>query len=190
MKSLLTLFAVVFLMLSLSAQRDETLFGSNGLKFTGAWGGFTESINQFDDDYGHVSGAYGLVEFNKSLTIGWGGYRLIDEVHSDIFDDLEFDLWYHGLIIGYGYKPSNVIHPQFNILFGGGEADIVGERADRIYVVKPEVGMEINVFKWFRVGLNAGYRVVAGTDIVGLEDTDLSSPFGELNFKFGWSWGR
>jgi hypothetical protein len=46
------------------------------------------------------------------------------------------------------------------------------------------------VFKWFKFGIEGGYRFVSDVDRQGLSDSDVSSFFVDLKFRFGWSWGR
>jgi hypothetical protein len=61
---------------------------------------------------------------------------------------------------------------------------------DRIFAVQPTAGIEINVFRWFHVGLEGGYRFISDSNVEGLTDSDLSGPFGQATLRFGWSWGR
>ena len=54
-----------------------------------------------------------------------------------------------------------------------------------VFVAEPVVNLELNVAKWFRINVGAGYRIVAGVNVGDLENGDLSSFFGNLAFKFG-----
>ncbi|NJL77584.1 MAG: hypothetical protein HC892_23675, partial [Saprospiraceae bacterium] len=49
---------------------------------------------------------------------------------------------------------------------------------------------ELNIFKWLRAGAVVGYRMVRDSDVSNLPDDELSSIFGEITLKFGFSWGR
>lgn len=187
-----TLFLALFGVLltsSLFAQRDETLFQK--LKFTGAWGGNVLNVSQLNNEYVTLQGGYGGLEFGKDLFIGFGGFRSIDDLNlvSPIADS--YDLDYGGLLIGYSPRSYKTVHFQTNVLLGGGDltSNATGVK-DNFLVVQPAAGIEINVFRWFRVGLNGGYRVIVNEqptlDALG----DFSNAFGEVRFKFGWSWGR
>lgn len=177
--------------LSLFAQKDETLFGKSGLRLTGAWGGTHLGLTKFSDDFTAFSGGYGGLEFNKSIFLGWGSYNLINDAKLDIATGQNFEMDYNGLIIGYAYRADKVVHPTLNILAGRGKVQVDSEDiTDRIYAVQPAIGVEINVFKWFRIGVEGGYRFVMETDLPNLSDSDLSSPYGKLQLKFGYSWGR
>ena len=65
-----------------------------------------------------------------------------------------------------------------------------GGEYDKIFVVQPAAGVEINIFRWFHLGLQGGYRFVTDSSIAGLSDKQLSGAFGQATLKFGWSWGR
>jgi hypothetical protein len=60
---------------------------------------------------------------------------------------------------------------------------------DRSAVFAAETGVrvEINVTRFFRVGLSGGYRLISGSDLerTAVSDDDLSAPFGQLSLRFG-----
>lgn len=190
MKKLFFVVSALCFTFALQAQRDQTLFNRTGLGLSGAWGGSVIGLTAFDDNYAVTRGGYGGLEFGKNLLIGYGGFRTTDEVAIGQNANSNFDLDYHGLILGYGVKSEKVVHPEILLLVGGGNADVNKEGDDRVLVIQPAAGIEVNVFRWFRFGINGGYRFVANTDLPNLSDKDLSAFYGELKFKFGFSWGR
>ena len=65
---------------------------------------------------------------------------------------------------------------------------------DRIFTITPQVEMELNMTKWFRINVGVGYRFVAGIDatyeqgentVKFYEDSDFNSPVGTISFIFG-----
>ena len=70
---------------------------------------------------------------------------------------------------------------------GRGSLKINEQKVDKVTVFEPSIGVEVNVFRWMRVGLEGGYRFVTSVDAPGLDDTDFSSPIIGLRLKFGWS---
>ena len=56
--------------------------------------------------------------------------------------------------------------------------------------MQPSAGVEINVFRWFRLGLEGGYRFVNDNDIAAIQDTQIEGAYGQASLKFGFSWGR
>ncbi len=190
----LTMFICAILLCSLTSQAQnrssETLFGNRGLQFSGIWGGTATSITKFDQDYAVYSGGYGGLEFGRSLFVGWGGFRLVSDVDLSSLANNRFDMRYNGLMLGYAFRSYKVIHPTFMVLAGKGKVNVNNEGEDKVFVIQPALGVELNVLKWFRIGLEGGYRIVTDTDLKGISDEDLSAPFGEVKFKFGISWGR
>lgn len=170
------------------AQRDQTLFGQSGLRMTGVWGGPMSNIMTLNDDYTNFSGGFGGLEFNKNVFIGWGGMKSSTDIKLDAFPDQNLEMRYNGLMIGYAPRADRVLHPRFSILAGGGQVEVPGVDRDKIFVIQPSAGIEVNIFRWARIGLDAGYRVVTDTDIKDLKDSDLSGFYGELKFSFGISW--
>lgn len=171
-------------------QKEQTLLGSSGFRFTGIWGGWTSALSRFGDQTGYVRGGFFGAEFGKSVFIGGAGYSLSNGANwNGVFTPQRFNLDYGGLMVGAGINNWKLLHPQFNVTVGGGEVWLQGEGRDAVFAVQPQVGVELNVARWFHLGVEGGYRYVVGSDYVGLSDRDLSSPFIEAKMKFGWSWG-
>jgi len=172
------------------AQQEQTIFGKSGLSLSGAWGGWTNTITSFDDDYAYFAGGYGGLEFGRSIFVGWGGARLANDVQIGDTNPADLNMRYNGLMLGYTYQPYRAIHPRFMTMIGTGRVEFDEQTEDRIFVLRPSLGLELNVFRWFRLGFDAGYRFVSDTDVIGLRDQDLSSFFGEVKLTFGISWDQ
>lgn len=189
------LFKLSFLLLfitsiSLNAQSDETLFNKLNFRLTGAWGGPLSGISKVGDDYSPHSGGYGLLEFDKRILLGWGGATLSDRVDFK-GESANYSLDYNGFMIGYTPQAFRVIHPRALFMVGSSRIQKDNLR-DNSPFVQLSGGAEVNIFRWFRVSANAGYRALLDVDGLdaGLSASDFSGLFGELSFKFGWSWGR
>jgi hypothetical protein len=171
---------------SLFAQKDQTLF--HKVNITGGWGGAQIAMTNFNGETSALRGGFGGVEFNKNWFVGGGGYTSTSLDGIDQLGDT-YEMNYGGLILGYGLKSHKIIHPQATILLGGGwEQELSTNRQD-IFVVQPAAGVEINVLRWFRVGLHGGYRLVMEDQNLNTDPT-FSGGYGSVSFKFGWSWGR
>ncbi len=182
-----TLLITLISILSIHAQRDETILNKTNLRITGAWGGPTLGITSYDGESTTVAGGYGGIEFNKEYFVGWGG-ATIDLPNLDA-NILKPDFDYNGLVLGYAPAAHRLIHPNFLLLVGTGKAQFNG-LDDKAWVVQPAIGGEVNVLRWFRIGASGGYRYVNGSDLIGLSDENLSGFFGEIKLKFGFSWGK
>ncbi len=190
-KYVLMVAVVAFGFSDLSAQKEETLFNKLNLNISGGWGGSTTTLTKFGDDNAVFTGGFGGVELGKVLFLGWGGAKLVNDVAIGSSNTPNFDMSYNGPMIGYAFNASKIIHPTAMLSFGKGEVTLADNgSSDKIFTLQPSAGVEINVFRWFHLGLEGGYRFVTDTDIPTLSDADLSSAFGRITFKFGWSWGR
>jgi len=185
----LTTLFIVLTVASLSAQKDQTVFNRGGLDFTGAWGGTQLALTSFGSEYGVMQGGYGGIEFNKNFFVGWGGYSTFSYDGIDQISNDNYEMRYNGLMLGYGLKSYKMLHPRATVLLGGGRKEEAGLGADNVFVAQPGLGVEINVFRWFRVGLEGGYRIVMNDDLATVDNT-FSNGYGSVSFKFGWSWGR
>jgi hypothetical protein len=188
---ILLLLALFAAMNSLFAQKEETLVGSRGLGFSGIWGGSKHQLANFNNNgkNSYMAGGFFGLEFGKALLVGWGHYNLIDEFKWDNIENQQFDMRWNPMLIQYGFRNYKPIHPQIGVELGRGRVEL-GDIRDRIFVVQPTAGLEINVFRWFHVGLDGGYRFVNDSSIAGLSDQELSGWFGQASLKFGFSWGR
>jgi len=93
-------------------------------------------------------------------------------------------------LLGYTINSDKAIHPIVYVQFGSSDLEVEGVGSDNVFVVQPSIGAELNVTRWFRIGIDGGYRFFNNSDIPGFTDQDFSSPVLGLRLKFGWSWGR
>ncbi len=94
-------------------------------------------------------------------------------------------------------QTDNLIHFSVSTLIGAGGVnysyinDIYQPFFDNTqhdapcFVLEPGAGVELNVTPFFRMDAGVSYRLVRGTDLPGITDSDLSDPSGYLTFKFG-----
>lgn len=186
MKKLLLLFVLVCTTtVFLSAQKDETIFGRNGIKLTGVWGGYMQNISTFENDFNLSRNGFFVFELNKKVLIGWDGLNA--DFNTASLGNLEMNS--NGFTFGYSPLAHKAIHPVINLY--GGKGKIKGDEVlDNIYVWQPSITLEMNVFKWFKLGLDGGYRFITESNLTGISSEELSGPYAGLKLKFGWSWGR
>lgn len=191
MKKIISLaIVIVFSTIALHAQRDQTLFSESGIRLTGAWAGPTLAGTLANENIVRQTGTAFALEFNKNLLIGWSN-TIVD--YPNIGSSIDFS--YRGLFLNYSPRAYKAVHPTFGMLGAGGR---FGSKAtskkeqSNIWVAQPHLGVEFNVFRWFKLGLTGGYRLAffVGNEFVSASSKDLSEPFVALNFKFGFSWGK
>jgi len=176
-------------LLAISAEaQSETIFGNNALGLSGIWYNNTHNFSFYDEESKYFSGGTIDLEFGNRLLLGWAWQRMRDDLDIEAVGE-SFKLRHNGLKLGYIPLSNRVLHPYFSAYAGGGEIDIIGGDDDRIFGINGAAGVEINVTGWFRLGLEGGYRYITDVDIPGLSDEDFSAPFGQLNLRFGFSWG-
>ena len=184
------------------AQGDETLANTFDLDFSGAWGGWNFQLTELGDENAVMQGGFGGLEFNKALFLGWGAYRLQDRVDvaaETVVDDVvgaTVDFRYHGPVVRYTPRARSIVHPMFGLQGGFGRVDldydddaVADPGTDRIAVVQPTVGGELNVTRWCRLGVEFGYRFALNTETPAVDDGFASGPFGAAALRFGFSWG-
>ena len=174
--------------------QHETLF--NQFKIKGAFGGpIVES--GFRNDLGTSAGGGGGIVFNN-MFVGIYGMGSVD--FEQLFDNnVEvLDIGHGGLWIGGNFPSHKLLHFYGSARIGWGAVNVKFDDidkysdVDKIFVVTPEIGLELNVTHWFRVAATAGYRWVDGTNTAnGYNNDDFTGTVGTLSFRFGWfGWKR
>jgi hypothetical protein len=170
-----------------SRGRERTLLGD--LDLSGAWGGPTYNYSKTGDDWALVRGGFGGLEFGEDFFIGYGGWKGRESFSTDDPDATsEYEFRNSGLILAYTPFANNAIHPRITTIFGPGKIDVAGEGRDRMLVGQAMVGLELNLFQWFRIGAEGGYRFSTGVDSDLVSDQDVSGAVVQLEARFGFSW--
>jgi hypothetical protein len=186
-KFLACMIALVLTATSIFAQREETIIGDTGLGFSGAWGGWSYNFGQLNRDVSPYNGGIWALEFGKKLTVGGLHYK----IQNMPLDNLNaFDLRSNSLLLGYSPVSYRPIHPIITVGVGGGTLSVTGEQADRVFMLHPAAGVEFNLVRWCHVDAQVGYRAVMDTDVARFSDRNFSGLYGQVNLKFGFSWGR
>ncbi len=208
MKKIALIILAVFTITFSMAQDDnfQTIFGDEEVSISG-FGGPCMSFNTLAGDFAHMMGGNMGVIINKKIL--FGGYGLgkttrvplsINKINDPSFeqnyafrlDDMEIDFGHGGLFFGYVLNGNAALHPTFLVHFGWGNASIGDDesdpvRPDNIFVISPVIELEMNVTRFFRVGIGANYTFVTGVNnLFDYKDSDFSSPGAFLSFKFGW----
>lgn len=209
MKTLNFVFALIlFLKIATFAQdnegRQETLFG----KGTGV-SGFGGPIVEFSVAKGQFSvsnGGGGGVILNQSFFLGGYGISTSNQLVISVPNaNYRLDFGHGGFWLGYINSHTKLVHFASSLRLGWGSVNMrdrnygnnFNTRLSNCFVATPELGIEVNITRFFRIAATAGYRVVAGiseinfTDAQGgitekVSNADFNSPMGSLTFKFGW----
>jgi len=188
MKKAIVLSVLLMTGLCTLQAQEETLFGNNALDLTGIWYNNRQNFSFFEDDAHRVRGGSIDLEFGRSIYLGWAWHRMRDDLFLEE-GNLNFKLRHNGLKLAYAPASGRVIHPYFSVMAGSGRLEIRNDRNDRIFGITPAGGLEVNVLEWFRLGAEAGYRFITDVDVQNLDSSDFSTPFVQLQLRFGFSWG-
>jgi len=184
MKKIALLLALFFtLSFSLDAQKDETIFGRKGISVTGMWGGYMHNISTFQDDFSVSRNGFFVFELNKKVLIGWDGLNA--QFNNTALGNMNLNS--NGFTLGYSPWAHKAFHPVFNMYAGKGKITN-DEILDNVYVYQPSVTLEFNVFRWMKIGVDGGYRIINESNLNSFTDQELSGPYAGLKLKFGWSW--
>lgn len=177
---------ILFLIITVSVfgQREETIFNNRGISLTGIWGGSTNGLVSFGEEFSLNNGGFFAFELNDNFLIGWSGYGSGETLS----DGTNVDINGNDLLLGYTFNSYKAVHPVLYVKGGRGGLDVGDEPRQNVSVIEPSAGIEINVFRFMRVGLEGGYRFVTGVNGSSVSGSDLSSPVVGLRLKFGWSW--
>ncbi len=202
MRSLILVLVVMALAMPLHGQ-EQTLV--SGPIDNGGFGGPVVKFSQIDNRFALLVGGYGGWLINHSFMIGGGGFGLANsirgsreaQVYYGTGNNLKLQFGYGGLMLEYIGEPNSLIHYNVSALIGAGGVNYGYienmywpyndnfDDASTCFVFEPGAGAELNVTRFFRINAGASYRLVRGTDLVGISDAELSDFAVNLTFKFG-----
>ena len=185
-------FALIFIVssLSINAQDDEiqTLFGSQALHI-GGFGGPFMSFTTIDGQFAHMMGGGGGIIMNNFF-IGGYGVGLTNSIPYLGSTDERINFGHGGFWLGYNFASRKLVHPAFHLQIGWGSVKPASQQGDplrdgdNVFVLVPTIEAEMNITKYFKLGVGGDYRAVfqANGDY---SSGDLSGPGIFLSFKFG-----
>ncbi|MCB0679658.1 MAG: hypothetical protein KDC32_01655, partial [Saprospiraceae bacterium] len=130
-----------------------------------------------------------------------GAYGLAGLDYDQLLADEEvdrIDLAHGGLWIGYTPEQHRILHPYAATRIGFGAVDIDvdyldddgfgpdpwdlddDDLIDNVFVVNPEIGLELNITSFLRIAAAGGYRWVEGVNGPGLDDDAFTGWTGTL----------
>lgn len=216
MKPITFTLIAFFAILNLRAQEQgeiQYLFGNKDVRISG-FGAPIVEFSSYDGNFAVFNGGGGAVIFDNKFFIGGYGMGMSTQANfPDIYsenqnlqsDELQVSFGHGGLWLGYNIMPKNPIHFVVSLKAGGGAASIVDTEfdyeeyehfIDYVGVFKPQVDVELNLLRWFKISFGAGYRYVAGIgsstyfnqdgeEVRYFNKNDFNAPYGSITFLFG-----
>lgn len=180
-KSVIILTVICFSALSLCAQKTNNRYHSYGSSGSRQFKGFAGPLVTISDVEGNLAvdmgGSAGVILY-KNIFIGLYGQTLLTKppradlaiIGFPTFTGGEIKMIQAGALLGYMYKPKNMIHWGVSSSAGLGVISLFAKDPskqdkemiydDRIYIVVPKLFAELNMTDWLKVNVSAGYRVI------------------------------
>ncbi len=192
-----TFLAMILAISMMAFSQDKeyrTIFDNQGLRVSGLGGPFMQ-FTSVAGEFAHMMGGGGAVLLNDFFIGGYGlglTNSIPDYVNQNTNDRLS--LGHGGFWLGYALFGEKPVHVTFSTLIGWGEFGVMQWDGyypyvrDKIFVLAPTIEAELNLTRYFRVGVGATYNIYTMVDeyMHGYKGSDLSSPGGFISFKFGW----
>jgi hypothetical protein len=192
MKHALIFFALLCSM-QLFSQEEEVVFDK--VTVHGGFGGPLVEMTWMNGQSGVMAGGGGGVILNSFFFGGFGqGGSFAEQVINNREYPINFG--FGGLWVGYVVPSPKAIHFFSSVKIAGGGVSITEGRDDHgntlyddaVFVLQPEAGVEVNLFKWFRIALTGNYRIVSGIqsdNFSGLSNSDFNAGGMTLTLRFG-----
>ena len=220
-----SLIITLFLMIGMSlhqtyAQEDMQYIFGGGDKHTSvsAFAGIFNEFSAVDKEFAFSMGGGAALLINRKFFFGGYGMGLTTR-HMRSFEvrtgdgteqvNLYTRFGHGGFWLGYIHKPQNAVHWGANLKLGWGGITLNDKlpykydydpkwknvNTDYVFVVNPEINVGLNLLKWMRINVGAGYRLVTGVDKVPsdnivegeyFDDNAFSNFTGNITLAFGW----
>jgi hypothetical protein len=165
----------------------------------GGFGAPVYKATSIDGKNVNVFGGRGAWMINRTYFLGGFGYGLTSEIGARKDNrNGKLSLGYGGILGGYNLYTDDLFHASFLLQLGAGQIGIdIGdedlaladqaddEDSDQFSVIEPEVLLETNVTRYFRIGVGTSYRIARGVDGDILSTGDVEGWSGVLAFNFG-----
>lgn len=194
MKKLIGITFLCVMTLTAMAQH-ETVFGR--ARVVGGFGGPLFEWGLGNDLNTSIGGGGGIVIDN--VFIGAYGMGSVDFEKLFQDDDIEqLDLGHGGFWLGVSWPTYKLVHLYGSARIGWGavnvdlkDPNLEYRDVDKVFVMTPEIGVEINLTRWFRASGAVGYRYLSGANETrGYTDDDFRGALANLTLRFGWFGNR
>jgi len=191
-------FILLIAITSWSQEREyKTIVDFNNARISGM-GGLMMQFTAVDGDFAHMLGGGGAILvgdfFFGAYGLGLTNSIYVNRPNESMYQPGDrLSVGHGGFMLGYSLFGDKPIHVTFSSLLGWGTVGIRSDYypevlyPDGIFVICPTIEAELNMTKFFRLGLGATYNIFTFVnDLPGYTAADFSAPGGFLSFRFGW----
>jgi hypothetical protein len=139
---------------------------------------------------------------NKTFVIGGGGYGLVTTNTITGYPNAVLQVGYGGGELEWVFASDEAVHATAMLLIGAGSAQVRSDTASMFddgharsiasttfFILEPQISVEMNLTRWFRIGAGASYRWTNGASMTPgearIDDASLRGLSGVITFKFG-----
>lgn len=201
-KKFISAFAFTCLALfqvSLFAQDNneaKTLFGSGNSISTKDLGFFVApsyGITQMDGSTASLFNLRGGINLKDRLSFGAYFNTSLNQIRpqSETIQNIYMDYWTVGGFAEYTLFSKKVAHLTFPLYVGYGEVQMDNENGDaglgeaNFFQIEPSALLEVNLHKYVRFNIGAGYRFIGQMNYRNFNQSDISGLTGYVGLKFG-----
>ena len=177
------------------------LLAPRGKKPTlGGYGGLTVAYSHMLHRDGVLVGGEGGVLIEHRLTLGGAGYGFSRTPGGPPALDgtpREYFAGYGGFLIRYAVYSTIPLYASFGVLIGGGALTLAPQHHDNAdthqyaesrgyFVLQPDVSVHVNMTRWLRLSLLAGYRLATSVEAFHYRADDIGGAILGGNIEAGW----
>jgi hypothetical protein len=174
----------------------RTLFGGDNKLSTEKMGFFVApqyGITQLDGSLTSLFQLRGAITFNDKIAFGAFYNTSLNQVvpQSETLSGIYMDYWTIGGFAEYSLLSKKLVHLSLPLYFGYGEVQMDNEQGDaglgetNFFKIEPAALLEINMHKYVRLNIGAGYRVISSMNYRNFNQSDISGLTGYIGLKFG-----
>ena len=197
--SVFAVACLVFFQTNLRAQDGEeasTLFGDGTTVSTDDHGFFVApafGLTQMDGSSASLFNLRGGLNVKDAISVGAYFSTSINQIvpESETVQDIYMDYWTVGGFAEYTVLSKKLVHLTFPLYVGYGEVQMDNENGDaalgesNFFQIEPSALLEVNLHKYIRLNVGAGYRIVGDMTYRNFDQSDLSGLTGYFGLKFG-----
>lgn len=195
----LSLFACLLLGKSADAQESneaKTLLGDGASISTKNLGFFIApvyGITSMDGSSASLFHLRGGLSIKDKFSFGAYFSTSLNEINpeSETVQNVYMDYWTVGGFAEYTLFSKKTFHVTFPLFIGYGEVQMDNETGDaglgeaNFFQVEPAALLEVNLHKYVRINLGAGYRFIGQMEYRNFNQSDISGLTGYIGLKLG-----
>ena len=174
----------------------KTLLGSGNPISTKDLGFFVApsyGITQMDDNTASLFNLRGGINLKDKFSFGAYFNTSLNEIRpqSETIQNIYMDYWTVGGFAEYTLFSKKVVHLSFPLYVGYGEVEMDNENGDtglgeaNFFQIESSALLEVNLHKYVRFNIGAGYRFVGQMNYRNFNQSDISGLTGYVGLKFG-----